>query len=770
MLRRIACVVLIIFTGVSCSRDPEVVKKKYLQNGNRYFEKGKYKEAYIMYRNALKKDSKYSEAYYRTALTELRMTKPLDALRDFRRAIDTDPNFSIPDARVQAGNILLVGYLVREDRPAALRSDLQKMSDDLLKNNPKSVPALKFKGYLKLIADHDPKAAIAQFRLASQISPSDPQITLPLIESLIADGQGAEAEKLGAELLQKQKHLLAAYDLLFGYYARANRPHEAEAVLKLKAANNPKEAAALIELAQFYYRSQRPADMQSALDKLSSNPKDFPDGRLRAGRFYAMIRDFDAAIRQFQEASRQDPDKKADYQKEIAQVLIVENKKDEAARLLDQILKANSKDAAAQSMRASLMIETGDPKQLQQAVAELQSAVGQQPGNAVLRFNLGRALLTKGLLDQAQVQFQEAIKIRPRYLPARLTLAQIYLAKHEYGSALRETDAALESDQRNLNAKLIRISALAGMGNSTQARAELVDTIKLYPNSVEAALHLAAMDLSERHYREAEDAFLKLHKAVPADLRPLFGLTETYAAQNQLDKAIQVLQEELVKNPSRLELRSQLGNLAYRAGNFALAIQQYQAIVDARPDAMDVYPRLGQAYAMKGDMASAFRALDKARQLKPNDPHVYLELAVLLEKAGKPAQARPMYEQVLKLQPDNPFALNNLAYIITEGGGDLDQALAFAQRARQKLPEDPDVADTLGWIYIKKNLSDNAINILRELVTKKPEVSTFHYHLAMALYQRGDKPEARKELQGALERKPSPEETIKIKELMGRIG
>jgi len=145
-------------------------------------------------------------------------------------------------------------------------------------------------------------------------------------------------------------------------------------------------------------------------------------------------------------------------------------------------------------------------------------------------------------------------------------------------------------------------------------------------------------------------------------------------------------------------------------------------------------------------------------------------LAVLLEKAGKPAQARPMYEQVLKLQPDNPFALNNLAYIITEGGGDLDQALAFAQRARQKLPEDPDVADTLGWIYIKKNLSDNAINILRELVTKKPEVSTFHYHLAMALYQRGDKPEARKELQGALERKPSPEETIKIKELMGRIG
>ena len=104
--------------GVSCSRDPEVVKRKYLQNGNRYFEKQKYKEAYIMYRNALKKDPRYSEAYYRVGLTELRMCKAIDALRDFRRAIDTDPHFTIPDARVQAGNILLMGYLVREDHPA----------------------------------------------------------------------------------------------------------------------------------------------------------------------------------------------------------------------------------------------------------------------------------------------------------------------------------------------------------------------------------------------------------------------------------------------------------------------------------------------------------------------------------------------------------------------------------------------------------------------------------------------------------------------------
>ena len=44
---------------VSCSRDPAVVKKRYFESGNKYFERGRYREASIQYRNALKQDPKY---------------------------------------------------------------------------------------------------------------------------------------------------------------------------------------------------------------------------------------------------------------------------------------------------------------------------------------------------------------------------------------------------------------------------------------------------------------------------------------------------------------------------------------------------------------------------------------------------------------------------------------------------------------------------------------------------------------------------------------
>ena len=74
------------------------------------------------------------------------------------------------------------------------------------------------------------------------------------------------------------------------------------------------------------------------------------------------------------------------------------------------------------------------------------------------------------------------------------------------------------------------------------------------------------------------------------------------------------------------------------------------------------------------------------------------------------------------------------------------------------------------WIYIKKNLSDNAIQVYHDLLAKQPNRSTFRYHLGMALYQKGDRVQARKELETALQNHPTKDEEAKIRELMGKLG
>src|SRR6266571_4287987 len=108
-IRQLLSFLVLLAISESCSRDPNVIKARYLQNGNKYFDKGKYKEASIMYRTALQKDQKFGEAYYRLALTDLKMEQPFSAVSSLRRAVELlrpdQPERT--DARVKLADIYL---------------------------------------------------------------------------------------------------------------------------------------------------------------------------------------------------------------------------------------------------------------------------------------------------------------------------------------------------------------------------------------------------------------------------------------------------------------------------------------------------------------------------------------------------------------------------------------------------------------------------------------------------------------------------------------
>jgi len=161
--------------------------------------------------------------------------------------------------------------------------------------------------------------------------------------------------------------------------------------------------------------------------------------------------------------------------------------------------------------------------------------------------------------------------------------------------------------------------------------------------------------------------------------------------------------------------------------------------------------------------------LQKAREVLPDNVTVLSTLALTLDHAGRWNEAKQAYEATLKLDANNGIGLNNLAFLIAEHNGDLDDALTKAQKAKQLLPNTYEVADTLGWIYLKKNLSDNAIEIFSDLTKKAPNQSTFHYHLGMALYQKGDKPKAIKELQESMKYNPPKDEREKVQQLLTRL-
>ena len=142
---------------------------------------------------------------------------------------------------------------------------------------------------------------------------------------------------------------------------------------------------------------------------------------------------------------------------------------------------------------------------------------------------------------------------------------------------------------------------------------------------------------------------------------------------------------------------------------------------------------------------------------------------VLYEKEQQYDQARREYETALKVDPNFIPAANNLAWLYAERGGNIDRALALAQLAKEKYPDDPSISDTLGWVYYKKNAYIKAVSLLRESAEKLPRNPIVRFHLGMAYAKTGEKGLARKELAESLKLEnsfPGAEEAQKtLKEL-----
>jgi len=764
--RKLLVLLLFTFFMASCSRDPKVQARRYVENGNKFYEKTKFKEASIMYRRALQKDLRFGDAYYRLALADIKLAAFGDAVRAFRRAVELEPDNT--DAAIKLSDILLVAINQDRDHGEDLMKEVKQLADKILQKDPNSYDGHRIEGQLALL-QKDAPGAVKQFELATRAKPGQTDLSLAYFQALLSNQQAPEAEKMGLAVIDKNKNFSPMYDVLYVYYMQNKRVPDAERILQRKVENNPQQGNYLVELAAHYLFTKQNDQVDGVMRRLSDE-KQFPEGHLLAGDFlYFRARDFDRARAQYEAGEKASPRDKLVYQKRMVELLTTTGRNQDANQLLATILEESPNDSDAVAMRAALMLVTGDLKQINQAVNDLQSLVAKSPNNHLLRFNLARAYVAKNDMDQARLQLEAAIKSRPDFILARDMLSRIYLNKGDYSKALKEADDTIALDKNDMPARLNRSSALMGIGDAQKARQELDSVLAIAPNNPDARYQAGYLAWSEKDYKRAQQVFDDLYKANPKDARGMIGLVETMASQNRMDEAIKLLQDSISRQPERREFRLALANLYVRDQRYDDAVKLLQELLKTDPKSGDLLLRLAETQRRKGDVNAAIETFRQASQAAPADTRPLLQLGLLMDGTGRRDQAKPIYEQILKIQPDHPIALNNLAFIKAEEGQDLDEALTMAQRARQGLPNSPDVMDTLGWIYLKKNLSDDAIRTFKELIVAAPNSASYHYHYGMALLQKGDKPSAKRELETAIRFNPSKDDGIKIRQLLASL-
>ena len=753
-------------TVASCSRDPKVQAQRYLANGNKFFEKNKYKEASIMYRRALQRDLRFGEAYYRLGLTDIKLASYSDAARMLRRAVELLPDNT--DAATKLADIYLIASSQDSAHSSQMLKEVRELAEGMLQRNPDSYEGHRLEGQLALMAN-DPATAVKEFDAADRIKPGQISISLAHFQALSANNQHAEAEKLARAVIAKEKTFAPMYDALYVEYQRLNKPAEAEGVIRLKVENNPAQSAYLLQLAAHYYIAKRFDDMEAVIRRLTDE-KQFPEGHMLAGDFFFFrAREFDRAQREYEAGIKAVPKDKAAYQKRLVELAATAGKNADANQLLATILRDNPKDGDAIAMRAALMLQTGNRDQINQAANDLQSLVTKSPDNHLLRYNLARAEIAKGDIERARLELEAAIKLRPDFIVARQLLARIYLAKNDAAKALKEADEIVALNDSDLQGHLIRSAALLGVGDRDKARQELDIVAQISPEDPDGRYQVGYLAWQDKDYKKAEQVFGELYKSNPRDIRGLAGVVETMVSQQRMGDAVKQVQASAEKEPERRDLKLALANLYVRDQRYDEAIQLFQTLLQTEPKSTTLLLALAETQRRKGDINLAIDTFRRASQAAPSDTRALLQLGLLMDGTGRREQAKPIYEQILKIEPDHPVALNNLAYIKAEEGVDLDEALTMAQRARQKLPNSSFIKDTLGWIYIKKNLSDDAVRMFKDLVQEEPANPQFHYHYGMALLQKGDKPSAKKELEIAIRNNPSKDDAGRIRQLLATI-
>jgi len=107
-------------------------------------------------------------------------------------------------------------------------------------------------------------------------------------------------------------------------------------------------------------------------------------------------------------------------------------------------------------------------------------------------------------------------------------------------------------------------------------------------------------------------------------------------------------------------------------------------------------------------------------------------VGIILQAKGNRAEALHQYEAVLARNPNAGVAANNLAWMMAEDGR-LDEAMKYATVAAEELPDLPEAQDTLGWVYLRKNLPGHAQTSFQRALNLAPQNATYKQHLQQAI-------------------------------------
>ena len=759
---------------------------RHLARGEEYQKAGQQEEALIEYRSALQLEPSSADVNYRIAEILQSQGKYPDALFYYRETHRLDPKRV--DAAMAEAKLLLF-----QDKPRA-----KELIDDALAQDPAN-PVVHLRRMDLALADADTQTALSEILTAIQLAPKDGiyqynlgTVHLARIRELSLKGETVpdEIRQAAADAYRKADELYGGnlvsllalaktYAVWPGHDAEtraaldralevakktgvtADRKQAAgamadyaalvhddalrERALNEKVAADPDDIDAWAELAA---RAEARGESGEALYQrlLKERPKDFL-AHVAYARYLAGKGRLDDACKHLQETADQGIEPAGALDERVRLELAAGRKDDANATL------AHAKELYPDANRtrlagARVALAEGRP----QEAAEALRVVAGKIESADVQSLLASAELALGNAPAAAAAIERALQLTPGFSAPLLEQKATILAVSRDWVGVLQTLRTLEQGGAHFGpqAQILLAQAYYEARNPAEGRKVLERML-----ADKATLPMAALIFAEREGNSDPKAAIKyLSAALEADpgQPPLVASLARLEARSDPASALRRLDAALATPGAPAGLRLLRAQILATQGQLDRAEAYARQVVQDAPNLPGATTLMVLIYTERGNLDGAISTLEKANQAGSLDAGSRSLLARLYLSRGDVDRARDLLERALAERSDLPDAKNDLAFVLASQGQDLDRALSLAQDAQRALPQAAEVADTLGYVYLKKGLSSPAIDQFRfalELAGQQPMPSV-QYHLGLALAQGGRNEEAAAALEKAL--------------------
>jgi len=422
---------------------------------------------------------------------------------------------------------------------------------------------------------------------------------------------------------------------------------------------------------------------------------------------------------------------------------------DAAIRDFDEAIRLEGRDGALYNNRGWVYLTK---EQYDLAIRDYDEAIRLNPGFAPAHANRGWAYANKGDVDRALADVDDALKLDPRFVDAYRYRGSVRFTKGDREGAIRDINEALRLSPNNIQALWSRGYAYAQMGELDRAMHDFDEIIRIDPKNPfgyfqrgTAQLRKGDVDLAIRDYSEA----IWLNSGFRDALAARAG---AYLVKGDAEHALHDYDEAIRLGQPSAALLSGRGLVYLRLGD------EGRAFADAR-DAVRLErgagspPTDADAAIVLGNMLRENKQFDKCAEVyskgiagidaaKKDDWEIFYFRGICFERSEHWDEAERDLRRAYALNPDQPDVLNYLGYSLVDRGAGVDEGMRLIGRAAEPRPDDGYILDSLGWAFYRKGNYQEALRRLERAGELKPGDPNIHGHLGDAYWRLGRRGDA----------------------------